>query len=365
MSRPPFTLAFLVLGLLPLAASAAIECAPDLQHAGPHGELCWGRSGPHTQPQAPPPPPVDPAMRQAATGLSGAVGSALGGLLVQPLAPLPERAPIKPLEDDNEKPSDGQARSAAQDVINSFSGPLLGDEGVVARSEKLPRPAGQTQVDATVSQLQPLLTHKRKKTLPKEDCESQCACDGNCTPTCEGTCYKWGGKDKNPDGKGIDCSGLVGQTNPCFWYNKCDYTSRDAINAAQEHALLKNPGPGWSNLDDIDNAKDLRAGDVAFFNKPIANADGDGYTIKKDDHVIQITGNPSCSGDVCVIQAIHAPRTGAAVEQATYAVDKNGNVSKLVTDSDGSRWIKTDLTFNGGGTPPPNTGKTRSSERKK
>jgi hypothetical protein len=52
------------------------------------------------------------------------------------------------------------------------------------------------------------------------------------------------------------------------------------------------------------------------------------------------------------------------VHQGTIAVDSNGNVSKLVTGPDGkSSWnSNTGLTFNGGGTPPPNTGKSRNGD---
>lgn len=361
--RPALALV-LLLAAARVFAQGGHNCVSDIRDAGPDGSFCHGSTRPAPD-AAPAAPPVAPAVHDAATGLAGGFGGVIGAGSVPDLPPVDlskygnkRRELLNQADEDDAR---GNAGKSAQDILKEFSGPLVGDDDFVKpRSPKLPKPASKDQVDATIAKSKPFVEHDRKKEDDYKDCPSGCGCAGSCTPDCKGTCYLYGGKTGDPDGDGLDCSGLVGNANPCFWYGRCKYGERDVINAAGEHDLLRHPGPGQPDLDDIDQSKDLRAGDVAFFN--LTKTDGNGKTkTKTDDHVVQVVGNPSCSAGVCVMSIVEAPYTGMPVHQGTIAIDKNGNVSKLVTDENGkSSWNSdTGLTFNGGGTPPPNTGKSR------
>ncbi len=303
---------------------------------------------------APPAQAASPAAGSVLTGAAGLFGAAVGGSLVQPLPPMPKRAAIKPLEDENEKPEDPSVRrvvSSAQEIASQYSR---------ERSRKGPPPASQAQVDATIAELTPFTTFDRTA-MDRNDrkykrCESRCGCHGKCTFSCRGTCYSLGMKDPRPGGRGIDCSGLIAQENPGFWRDAARFGPANCRLAAsndctfgtqQQLSLLKSRG-----LDDIDDANDLRAGDVAYFN--------DGPEDKKDppriDHVMQVVSTPNCSTDnghqSCILYVIHAPHAGVAVQRSQFTF-----LDGHVVEKDG-RVIDSTLYFSAGGTPPagPRTG---------
>ncbi len=324
-TRLPLTLRLSVLGLLaalaPSPSFATHVACSQLAGAAGHSD---GFCSQTPQSSEPPTGAASPAATAVLSGVYGAIGEGIGKSLVSPLPPmkpLPEVTPIDADDDLTVSTTEKTGAALALDIIGGYSGPLAGSELPTPRPDGLPAPASLSQVRATIAVLTPFLDFDRAAKdaedpgYRKLKCPKGCGCSDRrtgrhyCTPTCSGTCYNYGGKDPRPAGTGLDCSGLIGQENPCFWYNNCHYTSRDIINAAEEHQVLRHPGPNGKDLDDIDRARDMRAGDVAFFNEPVPDGMG-GTMLKTDGHVMQITQNPICNHDVCLVSVIHAPHTG-------------------------------------------------------
>lgn len=264
--------------------------------------------------------------------------------------------------------SPGVARQAA----SQLEAVAAQDDGFACRQTgglgRRPRQASQRQVDATLGELEPFLIFDRTaldRNDPRfKDCPSGCGCPGRvkddgtiikdqCTPGCAGTCYQWGGKSTRPQGSGpwsgIDCSGLIAQENPEFW-KQTEGRCADGSDSCAHKAPLKCTDLGAANakcnggaqrqlqvlinngLNKIDDASDLRAGDVAYF----APADKNRVT-----HVVQVVDKPSCTDQGCTVTIIDAHETGEPVQKRTLQLDQDDCIQ-------GS-----ELCFFRGGTPPP------------
>lgn len=349
---------------VPLILAAVLACAPAVLHAGTASNQLCGAAGQGAgcigtvQGSGGEAPQADPAASNAFTNAAGsAFGSALGNALATPNSyPRYEHQAVKPVVGDGDDIPDKTDMGGAQDIIRMFRDPHPKPE------KRIPPPASDKQVDATIRQLDPFITHPRSKAEPKlKDCASGCGCLRAgvmaCTKNCSGTCYRLGGKDADPAGTGIDCSGLIAQENPCFWYKDCG-------KGKYGPELDCRPGNGWvcegggaereltmlqqRGLDDKDKASQLNAGDVVFF------SEGDDVA-----HVVQVTSEPACSDKGCMMAIVQAPQSGRPVEEAVIIIDKNGRTNKVVPNPKGG-WIvqSTNLVMKGGGTPPagPQTG---------
>lgn len=340
-------------------AALALACLPAAGRAGTaSNQLCTAAgkgAGCIGTPEAPSgsdatASQVNPAAAGALNNAAaGAFGSVLGNALATPTnAPRYEHQAVKPVVGDEDDIPAKTDVDDAQDIIRLFRDPHPKPE------PKRPPPASTKQVDATIKELEPFLTHPRSKVEPKlARCKSGCGCLKYgvmaCTPTCTGTCYRLGGKDEDPAGTGIDCSGLIAQENPCFWYKNCGKNGQDLNcqnkdgtpcaggGAVQELTMLRQ-----KDLDDKDKATDLNAGDVVFFNEKGAVR-----------HVVQVTSEPACSEKGCMMSIIQAPQSGRPVEEATIIIDRNGRTNKVVPNPKGG-WtvLSTDLVMAAGGTPP-------------
>lgn len=350
---------------LPLLIAALLAVLPVTVRAGTASNQLCGAAGQRSgcigtiQNTGSPTPQVDPAASNAFTGAAGgAIGSALGNALATPNSyPRYEHQAVKPVVGDDDDIPAKTDTNDAQDIIRMFR------DSKQKPAPTKPTPASDKQVDATIKELTPFVAHRRSKADPKlKNCRSGCACpdeDGDltCTPTCSGTCYRYGGKDADPAGSGIDCSGLIAQENPCFWYKDCGNGTNDpelncqdkkgkpcgGRGTEQELTMLRQKG-----LDDKDKATDLNAGDVVFFSEG-------GHV----GHVAQVTSEPACNEKGCMMQIIQAPRSGRPVEATTFIIDKNGRTNKVVPNPNGGWTVQsTSLVMEAGGTPPagPRTG---------
>ncbi|HXT01396.1 MAG TPA: hypothetical protein VN915_12020 [Elusimicrobiota bacterium] len=346
--RPPLVAAVLaLLSAVSLAGTASNQlCGAAGQGAGCIGTV-QGTSSPGASLQ------VDPSAVNSA--LAGAAGTILGNALgAGSSGPRYQHQEVKPVvTDDDDIPAKTDVGDA-QDIIRMFREPHP------KPGPTRPAPASDKQVDATVKELQPFVKHRRSKLVRKlEGCKSGCGCPNEdrdgfvCTPTCSGTCYDYGGKDADPAGSGIDCSGLIAQENPCFWYKDCGHGANGPELDCQDKNGKPCKGRGTEqeltmlrqrDLDDKDKATDLNAGDVVFFNE------ADGHV----GHVVQVTSEPACNDKGCMMQIIQAPQSGRPVEATTIIIDKNGRTNKVVPNPKGA-WtvVNTDLVMEAGGTPPP------------
>lgn len=198
----------------------------------------------------------------------------------------------------------------------------------------------------------------------KKNCPSKCGCPArigvrgkHCTPDCKGACYQWGGKSGNP-AQGVDCSGLILQQNPEFWKDaaglakrcpagKTDCLEKEKTACPDLEEMNVRCSSGTQRqlqylvdkeLNHIENAADLRAGDAAYFSK-------DGGQV---DHVVQIVGDPVCDTNGCKLPIIDSWKTGEPVRQRSIKLDP--------FDCE----VGTTFCFYKGGTPPaPKTGGNR------
>lgn len=305
------------------------------------------------------------------TALSGAIGSVIGGALVPALPPVdPNKYGHKRDDLLNEKVDDGSGSAdsaglrAAQDLLADYS-----DKPERAK----PKPASEHQVAGIIRRMRPFLEFDRTASdhlnPDYNECPSGCGCldedgDPTCTDSCIGTCYLFGGKSSDPS-KGVDCSGLVSMGNPEFWAkarrfdqskkneSDCPLLAPNDCSAGtqQQLALLKHDPDTGEDRDDITDLADLRAGDVAYFDKGV----GSDKKATPVDHVVQIAGDPSCTDSgrghkECTATVVQAFRSGYPISYNQWTF-----IDGKLVEIDG-QVVKSKVRFNACGTPPAASG---------